>query len=134
MIRNKTKRNKISSDTIVCRNFFSLFRGLMFRRLGKEQALVLNMPLPSAGSIHTFFVFYPIDVAWLDSNMKVVDIKENIRPFTVMASSRKKAKYVVELPQGKVKRKKIEIGDELNLYTKHTNENYEEKNKYKKTK
>jgi uncharacterized membrane protein (UPF0127 family) len=43
------------------------------------------------------FVFYSINVLFLDSNKKVIDIKKRLRPFTFY-SPKKKAKYIIELP------------------------------------
>ena len=56
------------------------------------------------------FVFFPIDVLFLNKNKKVVDIKEDFRPFTFYAS-RQKAAYAVELPQGTINKSKTNIGD-----------------------
>lgn len=57
-----------------------------------------------------FFVFYPIDVIFLDSEMKIVEIKENFKPFTIY-KPKKKARYVIELPKGTIARTKTIIGD-----------------------
>ena len=58
------------------------------------------------------FVFYPIDVLFLDKNKIVVDKKENFRPFT-FCNSRKKSQYAVELPNGIIKKTKTEMGDKI---------------------
>lgn len=62
--------------------------GLIFKR--EYESIV-------GSSIHMLFVFYPINVIFLDSNKKVVDIKKRLRPFTFY-SPKKKAKYIIELP------------------------------------
>ena len=49
--------------------------------------------------IHTFFVFFPINVYWLDKDKNVIDCCINMRPFTVKIP-RKKAKYIIELKKG----------------------------------
>ena len=59
-----------------------------------------------------FFVFYPIDVLFLDKTKIIVDIKEHFRPFTFY-KSRKKAMYAVELPHGIIKQTKTETGDKI---------------------
>ena len=59
-------------------------------------------------SLHMFFVFFPIDILYLDKNKIVVEKKENFRPFT-MYTPKNKAQYVIELPENSIK--EIKIGD-----------------------
>ena len=87
---------------------FSKFKGLMFsRKLKDNEGLFFN-----ASSIHMLFVFQSIDVVWLNNN-KVVDKKENIKPFTFLVKPRFTADGVIELPLGKAKL--FNIGDRINL-------------------
>ena len=62
-----------------------------------------------------FFVFYPIDVLWLNKNKKVVKIKEYFGPFELCVAD-KKAQYIVELPEGIIKKYKIKLGDKLEFW------------------
>ena len=50
--------------------------------------------------IHMFFVFYPIDVYWLDKNKNIIEKRENVKPFTI-AIPKNKARYIVEIPNVK---------------------------------
>ena len=59
-----------------------------------------------------FFVFYPIDVLFLDKNKIVADKKENFKPFAFY-KSKKKAMYAIELPNETIKKTKTEIGDKI---------------------
>ena len=59
-----------------------------------------------------FFVFYPIDVLFLDKNKIVAEMKENFRPFAFY-NPKNKAMYIIELPKGAIKKSKTEIGDEI---------------------
>jgi uncharacterized membrane protein (UPF0127 family) len=49
-------------------------------------------------------------VLYLGKNRKVVEIKERFMPFT-HCTPKSKAKYVVELPSGAVKKSGTSIGD-----------------------
>ena len=49
-------------------------------------------------SLHMLFVFFPIDVLFLDKNRKIIEIKKNFKPFTFY-KSKNKANYVVELTE-----------------------------------
>lgn len=79
---------------------------MFFRKLKKGEALVLinNEESIVDTAIHTFFVFFPIDVVWLDKNKKIVDFRKNIRPFTPLVVPKKSAKYVVEMAGGSIKK------------------------------
>ena len=62
--------------------------------------------------LHMIFVFYPIDVLFLNKEKVVVELKENFRPFTFY-TPRKKAMYVIEMPENSIKKLKAEVGDKI---------------------
>lgn len=78
----------------------------------KPKVLVFVFDKEKRITLHMFFVFFPIDVVFLDENKRVTEIKMNFRPFTVY-KSRKRAKYVIEFPLGIINNKNIEINDKL---------------------
>lgn len=93
----------IADDVKICKDIFSRSKGLRFsKRLKKGQAVLFISPEESYlhTSIDMFFVFFPIDVVWLDSEKEIVDIKRNVKPFTPLVRPVKAAKYVIELPAG----------------------------------
>lgn len=49
-----------------------------------------------------FFVFFPIDVLFLNKDKEIVDLKQRLKPFTFY-TSKKPAKYVLEMPLGSIK-------------------------------
>ncbi len=107
--------NKILiKNTIYCNSLYSRTKGLMFRtNLDKDTAYVLinNKDSIKDSSIHTFFVFFPIDVLWVNSKKIIVDKRENVKPFKLLIKSKKPAKYIIELKRGKAKN--IKIGDKI---------------------
>jgi uncharacterized membrane protein (UPF0127 family) len=78
MLRN-LRSNQIVSDKVeVASHFGSRFMGLMGKKdLAKDKCLLLT----SCNSIHTCFMNFSIDVVFVDQNMKVVAIKEQIKPW-----------------------------------------------------
>ena len=82
-------------ELIFCNSFFSKFRGLMFSRK-KNLVLVLKKESKFNAIIHMFFVFYSIDVYWLDQDKNIVDFRRKLLPFTI-AIPKGKAKYIVEI-------------------------------------
>ena len=90
-------------------------RGLMFRKSLKGALLfVLDRETRIGAAIHSYFVFFPFDVVWLDKKRKVVDMK-TVFPFTLFAAPREGAKYFIELPAGSIKRAGLTLGQKINL-------------------
>ncbi len=93
MIIHKTTQQTISNEELRCNSFLSQMRGLMFR---SKQNLIMTFDKGKKVSLHMFFVFYPIDVLFLNEKKEIVEIKRNFKPFTFW-NSKEKGKYVVEL-------------------------------------
>lgn|SRR3989338_6469354 len=116
----KTKLRKISLKSLgikevkYCTDSFSKGLGLMFSRRNNNKALVMEFNKEQKVPLHMWFVFYPIDVLYLDENKKVVEIIKNFRPFTFYFPE-KKAKHVVELPANSVHKGQLEVDDTIVL-------------------
>jgi len=102
--------NEFLSKAKLCKNHFSKALGLMFSR--KNKTLIFIFDKEKIISLHMFFVFYPIDVLFLDKNKKVVQIKENFKPFRIMIP-KKPAKYIIELPNNTIKKTNTKVGDTI---------------------
>ncbi|MBD3248915.1 DUF192 domain-containing protein [Candidatus Woesearchaeota archaeon] len=74
---------------------FGKARGLMF---SKKKNLIFVFHKERRVGLHMFFVFFPIDVLFLDEDKKIIEIKKNFKPFRFY-KSKKKAKYVVEISE-----------------------------------
>lgn len=83
----------------------------MFRRLKNNEIVILKNYKQER--LHTLFVFYPIDIMFLDDKKQVIDIRKNIKPFTIKIKSNKKAKHVLELKSGNTK--SIKMGQIINF-------------------
>ena len=102
-----TKGKSIVADNVVV--YYSVFTkaiGLMF---SKPKNLLFVFEKEDIIPLHTFFVFYPIDVVYLDKNKKVVE-KAHMKPFTYY-KPKNKSKYVVEF--GKGLKQNLSIGNKL---------------------
>ena len=83
-------------------------RGLLGRReLPEGEGLLLRR----AGSIHTFFMRFPIDAVFLDREHTVLRVVSYVAPWR--AAGQKGAKNVLELPAGEAERRGIEVGQRL---------------------
>ena len=112
MIQNKSNNEILAKEHKLCNNLFSQAKGLMF---SKQKSLVFEFSNEKIVSLHMFFVFYSIDVVFLDENLKVVEIKENFKPFSFYIP-KNKAKYVLELNSGSVASTKTKLGDVIQYH------------------
>jgi uncharacterized membrane protein (UPF0127 family) len=69
--------------------------------------------LRPAGSVHTAFMRFPIDVVFLDRELRVVAVEAGVPPWRTRA--RRGAKAVLELAAGEAKRVRLAVGDRLEL-------------------
>lgn len=109
MLYNVSKDNIVLENLTLANGFMQKLKGLMGRKkLNKSEGLMLF----SCNSIHTCFMRFPIDVVFLNINHEVIAVKKGVRPWR-MVNYVKKAYITVEMPEGTIENKKIEVGDLL---------------------
>ena len=65
-------------------------------------------------SIHMFFMRYPIDVVFLDGDLRVTKIVPGLKPWRVVWWARR-ARDCLELPSGALEGTETQVGDQLGL-------------------
>ncbi len=111
MITNETTVKVLAKDIIMCDTLWSSMRGLMFRKeLKKGEGLLIDLKKDTKAGIHMFFVNFPIDIVWLNSEKRVVDSAKDVNPNTIK-TPKKFARYIIELPKGILNDKPVSIGD-----------------------
>ncbi|MBL8081929.1 MAG: DUF192 domain-containing protein [Candidatus Obscuribacter sp.] len=106
---NLTKDMVLAERASVARSFFRRLKGLLGTdSLPDGEGLLLS----PCNSIHMFGMKYAIDVIFLDKELVVVDVLENIAPGKASRVYRK-AFCCLELPAGKVNLTGTTIGDNL---------------------
>ena len=113
MLKNLTKNILISKNVRFCNSILSKAIGLMFSKKS-DKSLIFTFKKEKIVPLHMLFVFYPIDVLFLDKGKKIVEMKENFRPFAFY-TPRCKARYIIEMPQGSIRRFNAEINDKLSF-------------------
>jgi uncharacterized membrane protein (UPF0127 family) len=113
MIKNKTKQTIITDEKDFANTHNKRAKGLMFTLPIKNKGLIFDFPKKTLAMLHMLFVFYPIDILWLDENKKVVDIRFCALPFWPLIIPKRKSKYVIELPVKTIKKSKTQIGDKI---------------------
>ena len=95
---------------VVANNPWTRMKGLLGRGgLDDGEGLLIR----PTGSIHMFFMRFPIDAVFLDRELRVVKVVPKLRPWRIAAA--RGAKQVVELGAGEAARRGIEPGQRLTL-------------------
>ena len=89
--------NMVSYKIRYCDSLISKAIGFMFS-FNPEEVLVFRFKKEKRRSLHMFFVFFNINVIFLDKDKKMVE-KTRLKPFSVY-TSRKKVMYIIEMPEG----------------------------------
>jgi len=110
-VRNKTKGTLVCKRCFLARTWLQRLVGLMGRKsLGRDEGLLLTK---AAGGVHTCFMRFAIDVAYLDERGQVIAVKENMKPWRIWVVRDKNALMALELPAGRLKETATEVGDLL---------------------
>ena len=85
-------------------------RGLLGRKYLRQGE---GMVLRPGWSIHTAFMRFPIDVVFLDRELKVLEVRASVPPWRLAA--RRGARAALELGAGEASRRGIAVPDTLRL-------------------
>jgi len=108
MIKNHSKNKAIVRKYRKVKSILGKTLGLMFK--SKPESLIFVFSREKIVPLHTFFMKFPIDVLFLNEDWKVVELKEDFRPFQYYRP-KKKAMFIIELPEGSILKSKTKVGD-----------------------
>ena len=114
VLLNKTKGTNIGKIELAD-SFMSRFLGLMFRAQ-VNNGMILKLPSSRSrygSAIHMFFMRFPLDIVFADSEKKIVDMV-SIDPWKTYTPNAP-SKYVIELKKGSIEKFNLEIDDELDF-------------------
>jgi len=86
-------------------SFAEQAKGLMFeQKRNFDYCLIFRLPFETrtGASVHMMFVFFPIDIIYLDAQKRINEIAR-LKPWRLNFTPRKPAKWLIELPAGKAK-------------------------------
>lgn len=110
-IENMTRNTMLMKRGRMADNFLTKFRGLMgVRQLHEGEGLLIT----HCNSVHTHFMFMPIDIIYVDKNHRIVDLEAEMKTWRI-GRTRRNADYVIELPPGVIAHTRCAVGDELRL-------------------
>ncbi|MDI3473684.1 MAG: uncharacterized protein PWR30_7 [Candidatus Woesearchaeota archaeon] len=105
----------IADDVRELKSNLEKARGLLFRKkIAQNEAFLFIFNEEDYWTFHMFFMFYPIDILWLDKDKVVVDLVKNFKPWRFHRPKRK-AKFVIELPVGTIERFNIINGTRMDF-------------------
>jgi|TARA_Y100000310_G_C20201688_1_gene587199 hypothetical protein len=107
----KIRLNKETIDAKQVKNIFSQATGLRFR---KFQNLIFDFKKERKEIIDMFFVFYPIDIIFLNQNKQVTELKKNFKPWRIY-KQKTKARFMLELKDGTISKNNVRINDKISF-------------------
>ena len=110
MICNNTRETIVSKQHKMCKSLLGKTIGLMFQP--KPKTLLFKFNKERKNSLHMFFVFFPIDIIFLNNNQKVVELKQHLKPWQIYFP-KEKSLYIIEAPIQTIQNSKTEIGDSI---------------------
>jgi uncharacterized membrane protein (UPF0127 family) len=112
MINSRTKK-VIVQNLEIANSMKTRLVGLIGRKtLSAGEGMLIKR---SGNSIHTCFMKFAIDVAFVTKSGEVVYIKENIKPWRMVVAPLLKSTDCLELPAGTLKQNDTQIGDMLRV-------------------
>jgi len=101
----------LAEQVVLANTALKRLRGLLGRRrLASSEALWLR---PCNG-VHTFGMVFAIDAIFLDEQLRIVKLVENLRPFR-MTAPQLRARSVLEMTAHSVARAALKVGDQLRV-------------------
>ena len=112
MIVSNASRQTVVGDTIeVAETASQKVKGLLGRDgLDEGHGLLFK----GAGSLHTLFMRFPIDIIYTDKQGKVTKVAVNVKPFKLVGAPLR-CHYAIELPVGAIEASETQVGDQLSF-------------------
>jgi hypothetical protein len=115
---DRTTGKLLASKVELADTFRRRFRGLMFRRkFQRGKALLFKFPRPGRYAVHMWFVRFSIDLIYLNSSFRVVELRARLKPWR-FHRPKAVANYLIELPTGAISRARVEVGHRISLERK----------------
>lgn len=106
-IENRTRGTLLGERVTLADSWWGRFRGFLGRSPPVDGEGILLSP---CNSIHTWWMSFPLDVVFLDAGGAVLDIREDLQPWSrpIRVSG---ARHVLEVPPGTVRATGTTVGD-----------------------
>ena len=108
-VYNQTKETFLAFRVAVADSIVGRLIGLLGKRSLNPDSGVWIVP---ANAIHTVGMLFTFDLVLVDKDLKVVGLRELIRPFRITRPNFR-AESVIELPAHSIFKSRTEVGDQL---------------------
>ena len=110
-VRRLTRDGEVVCERCtIARTPLTRMKGLLGRRdLPSGEGLLIR----PTSDIQTAFMRFPIDVVFLDRDLRVISVRSNVRPWR--AAVQRGARAALELAAGEAERRGLAAGDELRV-------------------
>lgn len=83
---------------------------ILWKDFGPNNGLLLT----DTNSVHTFLVRFPLDLVFLNKEMKIIKLTKNLKPYRISPIVWQ-AKHVLEMPTGSIDKYNLAENDKINL-------------------
>ncbi len=105
---------EIAKNIEYARTTYRKLTGLMFRKtIPPDYSMLFILKKPSKVNIHMFFVFFPLDVIFLDEKKKITGYSR-LKPW-VGYKTMEGIKYVLEMKAGTIEKFHLSIGGKMDF-------------------
>jgi uncharacterized membrane protein (UPF0127 family) len=108
---NLSNGTEIANEISKAYTFFTRLKGLMFSKSLPEGH---GLHIQPCQSIHTFFMNYPLDVLYLNKELEIIGLEEEIMPSKI-GQVYKNGNSVLELPRGTIQKSGTKVGHKIKL-------------------
>ncbi len=114
MLVNKKTKKVIAKKVVNFKTLHQIGAGIMLRTKSscKDKAFLFHLNPKKKYCVTMLFVFFAIDILFLDENFKVIKIKKNLKPFVFNYDPKIRFKYMIELLPAN---RNIKVGDALSI-------------------
>jgi hypothetical protein len=114
MVALKKSKHIIAKEIVNFKSGFAQGMGLRFKKKNQciDKAFVFQLHKKSKPAIDMLFVSFALDLIFLDENKRIIELKENLKPFQTYKPS-KNSMYFIELLSGEIKKNNIKLNDVL---------------------
>ncbi len=108
----KYNGKEIAKNVEFARTILQQTLGMMFRKgISPDYSMIFILKKPASIIIHMLFVFFPIDVIFLDEKKKISGLA-GLAPFTGFKGM-KNIRYVIEMKAGAIEQYNLSIGGQM---------------------
>lgn len=112
---NHTRQTYLATSLSVANTHWTRLRGLLGLR-SEDFPNGCGLWIVPCRGVHTLGMAFPIDVVYLDRNLNVVDVRENVQPWR-FTPVHIEAASVLELPSRTTTHTNTAVGDKIEITT-----------------